>query len=91
MTIETVLRIEQYVDLPSRRDDLESLSPDDFAATRYNEKFLPAFIQESGGDPAIWKEILLFNEIGSLFDDLEVGDTVYVPQRLTRFARHPES
>jgi hypothetical protein len=57
---------------------------------RYDGTKLPYFVMKNGGNPDLWKEVLDYNQIGSIFE-LEEGIMLAIPQDVEVFKTHPEA
>jgi len=58
----------------------------------YNGQFLPAFLYKHNVDPSLYPQLLLMNQIGSVFKDLEPGMTIQLPPSNDDvFLKHPDA
>lgn len=63
---------------------------EDLKEVPYDGRSLPIFILNNGGNPQQWREILVLNEKGSVYD-LEVGESFLIPQSRNNFSIHPNA
>lgn len=59
----------------------------------YDDTLIPFLLLQNNGEPRDCREFLIFNRIGSVFDDLYPGMEVKIKQvdGFGEFSRHPEA
>lgn len=61
-----------------------------YETTVYDDRPLPVFLLDNGGNPDEFRQFLWDNRVGSVYDDLKAGQEVKVKTQSNNFLRYVE-